>query len=142
MLQLAVLLLVGVPDDHLVDVGLGKLLRLDLVLLRGPEQVVEEGHLQLQDFDELDEAAVGDVELAVEIEGPRVRVGAILGDFAVIDVAGELGRVLVLLVLRLERADADPVLLGQDQPAHPDVRHDFRPVPAVTQHQLAVRLAA
>ena len=41
------------------------------------------------------------------------RVGAVLGDLAVVDVAGQLGRVLVLFVLRLERADADAVLLGE-----------------------------
>ena len=49
------------------------------------------------------------------------RVGAVLGDLAVVDVAGELGRVLVLLVLRLEGADADAVLLGEDQAPDADV---------------------
>ena len=67
-------------DDHLVDVGLGELLRLDLVLLRGAEQVVEEGDVELEDLDELDQAPVGDVELAVEVEAARVAVGAVLGD--------------------------------------------------------------
>ena len=61
------------------------------------------------------DAAVGDVELAVEVERARVRVRAVLGDLAVVDVAGELGRVLVLLVLGLEGADADAVLLAEDQ---------------------------
>ena len=118
VLELLVLGLVGVADDDLVDVGLRELLRLDLVLLRRAEQVVEERDVELQHFDELDDAAVGDVELAVEVEGARVGVGAVLGDLAVVDVAGELGRVLVLLVLRLEGADADAVLLGEDQAAH------------------------
>ena len=40
---------------------------------------------------------------------------AVLGDLAVVDVAGQLGRVLVLFVLGLEGADADAVLLGEDQ---------------------------
>ena len=115
VLQPLVLRLVRVAEDHLVDVRLGELLRLDLVLLRRPEQVVEERHVELEHLDELDEAAVGDVQLAVEVERPRVAVGAVLGDLAVVDVAGQLGRVLVLLVLRLEGADADAVLLGQDQ---------------------------
>jgi hypothetical protein len=70
---------------------------------------------ELQHLDELDDAAVGDVELAVEVERARIRVRAVLGDLAVVDVAGELGRVLVLLVLRLEGADADAVLLAQQQ---------------------------
>jgi hypothetical protein len=113
VLELAILGLVGVADDDLVDVGLRELLGLDLVLLRGAEQVVEEGHVELQDLDELDDAAVGDVELAVEVEGARVGVGAVLGDLPVVDVAGELGRVLVLLVLGLEGADADAVLLAE-----------------------------
>jgi hypothetical protein len=37
------------------------------------------------------------------------------GDLPVVDVAGELGGVLVLLVLGLEGADADAVLLGEQQ---------------------------
>ena len=116
--QLLVLGLVGVAEDHLVDVGLRELLRLDLVLLRRAQQVVEERDVQLQHLDELDDAAVGDVELAVEVERARIAVRAELGDLAVVDVAGQLGRVLVLLVLGLERADADAVLLGQDQAPH------------------------
>ena len=51
--------------------------------------------------------SVGDVEFAVEVERPRVAVAAVLGDLAVVDVAGQLGRVLVLFVFGLERADAD-----------------------------------
>ena len=39
--------------------------------------------------------------------------GAEHGDLAVVDVASQLGRVLVLLVLRLEGADAHAVLLAQ-----------------------------
>ena len=106
-------------DDDLVDVGLGELLGLDLVFLAGAQQVVEEGDVELQDLDELDDAAVGDIELAVEIERPRIALGAIFGDLAIVDVAGQLGGVLVLLVLGLERADADAILLGEDHPAAP-----------------------
>ena len=126
-LELLVLRLVGVPDDDLVDVGLGELLGLDLVFLAGAQQVVEEGDVELEDLDELDDAAVGDVELAVEVEGAGVALGAVLGDLAVVDVAGQLGGVLVLLVLGLERADADAVLLGEDQAADPDVVEDAAP---------------
>ena len=120
-LKLLVLRLVGVTDDDFVDVGLGELLGLDLVFLAGTQQVVEEGDVELEDLDELDDAAVGDIELAVEIEGAGVALGAVFRDLAIVDVAGQLGRVLVLLVLGLERADADAILLGEDQPAHADV---------------------
>ena len=108
-------------DDDLVDVGLGELLGLDLVFLAGAQQVVEERDVELEDLDELDDAAVGDIELAVEIEGPRVALGAVFGDLAIVDVAGQLGGVLVLLVLGLERADADAILLGEDHPPHPHI---------------------
>ncbi len=135
--QLLVLGLVGVAEDHLVDVGLRELLRLDLVLLRRPQEVVEERHVQLQHLDELDDAAVGDVELAVEVERPRIAVRPVLGDLPVVDVAGELGRVLVLLVLRLERPDADAILLREDHSPHADVLDDLRPVTFVLRHQLA-----
>ena len=106
VLKLLELGLVGVTDDHFVDVRLRELLGLDLVLLRSAEKIVQEGHVELQHFDELDDAAVGDIELAVEVERARIGVRAVLGDLAVIDIAGELGRVLVLLVLGLEGADA------------------------------------
>src|SRR5262249_55962770 len=94
------------------------------------------GHVELQHLDELDDAAVGDVELAVEVEGPRVRVAAVLGDLPVVDVAGELGGVLVLLVLGLEGADAHPVLLAEDQAVDPDVLDEAVEVTALLGHQL------
>ena len=124
VLQPAILGLVRVADDHLVDIGLGELLRLDAVLLARAEQVVQERHVELQHFDELDDAAVGDVEFAVEVERPRIAVAAVLGDLAVVDVAGQLGGVLVLFVLRLERADADAVLLAEDHALDADVLDD------------------
>ena len=74
--ELLVLGLVGVAEDDLVDVGLRELLRLDLALLGRAEQVVEERDVELQDLDELEDAAVGDVELAVEVERARIGVGA------------------------------------------------------------------
>ena len=141
-LKLLVLRLVGVTDDHLVDVGLGELLGLDLVFLAGPQQVVEEGDVELEDLDEFDDAAVGDVELAVEVEGAGIALGAVLRDLAIVDVAGQLGGVLVLLVLGLEGADADAILLGEDQPPHADVVDDAAPVAAVALHPLVEHLAA
>ena len=141
-LELLVFRLVGVADDHLVDVGLGELLGLDLVFLAGAQKIVEEGHVELEDLDELDDAAIGDVEFAVEVEGAGIALGAVLGDLAVVDVAGQLGGVLVLLVLGLEGADADAVLLREDQPADPDVLDDPRPVAVVAFHPLVEHLAA
>jgi len=41
------------------------------VLLRGADRSLEERDVELENFDELDHAAVGDVELAVEVEGAR-----------------------------------------------------------------------
>src|SRR2546423_199498 len=118
--ELLVLGLVGVAEDDLVDVGLRELLRLDLLLLRRAEQVVEERDVELQDLDELEDAAVRDVELAVEVERARIRVRSEGGDLAVVDVAGQLGRVLVLLVLGLEGADADAILLAEHLPLDAD----------------------
>ena len=141
-LELLVLRLVGVTDDHLVDIGLGELLGFDLVFLAGPEQVVQERHVELEDLDEFDDAAIGDVELAVEVERARIALGAILGDLSIVDVPGKFGGILVLLVLGLERADAQPVLLREDQAADPNVLDDPRPVAAVPFHPLIEHLAA
>ena len=74
--------------------------------------------------------AVRDVEFAVEVERARIALAAELGDLAVVDVAGEFGRVLVFLVLGLERADADAVLLGEDEPLDDDLVDDLGPVAA------------
>src|SRR5262249_10818925 len=134
--ELLVFGLVGVADDDFVDVGLSELLRLDLVLLRSTQEIVEEGDVELEDLDELDDAAVRDVELAIEIEGPRIRVGTFLGVLSIVDVPGELGRFLVLFVLRLESTDADAVLFAEPHAAHADVLHDLRPITAVLVHQL------
>ncbi len=136
VLQPLVLRLIGVADDELVDVRLRELLGLDGVLLRRAQEVVEERHVQLQDFDELDDAPVGDVELAVEIERARIGVAAELGDLPVVDVARQLRRVLVLLVFRLEGADADAVLLRKDQTADLDVPDHFAPVTLMDGHEI------
>ena len=134
--------LVRVAQNHFVDVGLSELLRLDLVLLAGAEQVVQERHVELEHFDELDDAAIGDVELAVEVECPRVAVAAVLRDLAIVDVAGQLGRVLILLVLGLEGADADAVFLAQQQPLDADILDDAGPVALILLQQVAVDIAA
>ena len=141
-LKLLVFRLIGVAEDHFVDIGLGELLGLDQVFLAGAEQVVEECDVQLEHFDEFDDAAVGDVQLAVEVEGAGVGVGAILGDLAIIDVAGQFRAVLVLFVLGLEGADATAVLLGEDEPLDLDVLDDFLPLAVVHVHQIGEDFAA
>ncbi len=142
VLELAIFGLVRMADDHFVDVGLREFLRFDLVFLAGAEQVVKERDLELQDFDEFDDAAVGDVEFAVEIEGARIGVRAVDGDLAIVDVARQFGGILVLFVFRLEGADADAVFLGKHQPAHLHMIHDLEPVAFVAARQFAVHLAA
>src|SRR5262249_59616553 len=129
-------------EDYFIYICLSKLLRLDLVFLTGAEQIVEERDIKLQDLYELDQAAVGDVQLAIEVEGARVAVGAVLGDLAIVDVAGQLGRVLVLFVLGLEGADADAVLLRQDQAVDLDVIEHLDPVPVGAGEALVVHLPA
>jgi hypothetical protein len=85
-------------DDHFVDIRLREFLRFDLVFLAGAEQIVQKRNFQLQDFDEFDDAAVGDIELAVKIERAGVGVRSIDGDLPVIDVARQFGGILILLV--------------------------------------------
>jgi hypothetical protein len=137
VLEPLVLGLVRVPDDHLVDRRLRELLRLDRVLLTGSEQVVEERDVELENLDELEHTAVRDVELSVEVEGTRVGVGPVLRDLAVVDVARQFGRVLVLLVLRLEGAEADAVLLAEDEALDGHVRDDLLPVTVIALEQQA-----
>jgi len=51
------------------------------VFLARPEQVVQEGHIQFQNFDEFNNAAVGDVQFTIEVERARIGIRAIFGDF-------------------------------------------------------------
>ena len=141
-LELLVFGLIGVAEDHLVDVGLCELLRLDHVFLRCAQQVVQERDIQLQNFDELDDAAVGDIQFAVEVEGARIAVRAELRDLAIVDVAGQFRAVLVLFVLGLERADAAAVFFAEDQAFDLHVFDRLFPVAVVLIQQIAVDLAA
>ncbi len=136
VLELLELRLIGVADDHLVNVRLGELLRLDLVLLRGTEQVIEERHVELEHLDEFDDPAVGDVELPVEVESPRVGIRAIFGDLAIVDIPGELGRVLILFVLRLKGPDSNSILLREDQAVDPNVLRHLLEIAVIEGHQI------
>ena len=118
-LQLLVFRLIRVAEDHFVDVGLRELLRLDHVFLRCAQQVIQERHIELEHFDEFDDAAIGDVQFAVEVERARIGIRAILRDLAIVDVAGQFRGVLVLFILRLERADAAAIFFATGSGASP-----------------------
>src|SRR5262249_36902620 len=97
------------------------------------------------DLDELHQAAIGNIELTVEIKRARIAVGAVFGNLAIVDIAGQLGRVLILLVLWLEGANADAVLLAEDQAIDLDLlgKHAGNvavvPGQALVEHIAAVR---
>ncbi len=46
----------------------------------GAQQVIQERDVELEHFHELDDAAIGDVEFTVEVEGARIGVRAVLGE--------------------------------------------------------------
>ena len=142
VLQLPVFGFVGVADDDFVDIGLREFLRFDLMFLACAEQVIQEGNFELQDFDEFNDAAIGDIELAIEIERASIRVRAVDGDLAIVDIAGQFRRVLIFLVLRLECADADAVFFRQNQTAHLHVIHNLEPIAFIAARQFAIHLAA
>src|SRR5690625_7957126 len=108
-------------DDDLIDIGLCEFLRLDLVFLARAEEVVEEGDIEFEDLDEFYQAPVRDIEFAIEVEGARIRVRAVEGDLPIVDIASQLSRVLILLVLRLEGPDPDPIPFTDQHPTDPDM---------------------
>ncbi len=120
-LEFFVFRLVGMANNDLVDVRLGKLLGFDDVLLGGTEQVVKKCHVQLEDLHKLDHTSVRHIELTIKVKGPGVRVGAIGGYLAVVDIACQFGRVLVLLIFGLERANTDAVLLRENESVNHNV---------------------
>jgi hypothetical protein len=72
------------------------------------------------------------LKFTFEIEGAWIAFSAILGDSPVIHITCQLCRILILLVLWLKSADADPPLVGNDDAPHPDViSDDLLPVAAV-----------
>ena len=72
ILQFSIFRFVCMADDDFIDAGLREFFRFDVVFLRSAEQVIKEGDIQFQHFNEFDDSAVGDIEFAVEIEGTRV----------------------------------------------------------------------
>ena len=109
-----IFVLVGVRHDHFVGVDQGETAGLDILLLRERQQRIKELLVDLQDFDELHHAAVGDVEFPVEAIGARVRLDADLADRRQVNRTGQFGDVLALRVARGEGADADAVFFGED----------------------------
>src|SRR5581483_8594467 len=112
-LELLPLGLVRVRDDARVDVDhpVAPGRRDDLLLRRGDHRVQVLG-LVLEDLDELDDAAVADVERAVQVQDARVafRVDVELRDVLA---AYQDRRVLVVRVDRRDDADADAVPLRE-----------------------------
>src|SRR6266566_3098256 len=113
-LELLPLRLVGVGEDHGVDVDeTVAARRRDHLLLRGGDHGVQVLGLVLEDLDELAHAAVADVDRAVEIEHARValRVHVELRDVLAAD---QHRGVLVVRVDGRDDADADAVALREE----------------------------
>ena len=97
----------GVDVDHAVSAGRG-----DDLLLGGGDHAVQVLGLVLEDLDELDHAAIADVERAVQLQDARIAFGVEiqLGDVLAAD---QHRRVLVVRIDRRHDADADAVALGK-----------------------------
>ena len=134
----AVLVFVGVRQNRLVGVDHREAARLNVLLLAERQQAVEELLVDLQHLDEFHEAAVGDVQLAVEAVGARVALDADLADGREVNRAGQFGDVLRLGVTRREGADADALLLGKDDA----VNEHVLVAPAVDMLQVVAALRA
>ena len=117
--------------DHFINVRLGEFFGFDAVFLASAEQIVQKRHVQLEHFDELDDSPVRNVELAVEIKRSRVAIATVLGDFSIVNVAGQLSSVLILFVFGLKCPDSDTILFIENQSLHANIRHDTCPI-AVT----------
>ncbi len=97
----------GVDVDHAVAAG-----RRDHLLLRRGDHRVQVLGLVLEDLDELDHAAVADVERAVQVEHARVALGVEVELRDVLAADQDRG-VLVVRIDRRHDADADAVALRE-----------------------------
>ncbi len=120
----AVLVLVGVGNDHLVGVDHREAAGLDVLLLGEGEEHVEEALVDLQHLNELHHPPVGDVELAVEAVAAGIAFRADLADRRKVDAADQFGDVLGFRVGRGEGADAAAVFLRKRDPLD---RNGLRP---------------
>ncbi len=106
--------LVGVGDDELIGIDQREAAGLDVLLLGEREEDIEKALVGLEHLDELNHAAVGDVELAVEAIRPRVGFRAEFADGGQIDAAHQLRDVLTLGIRRHEGADGRPILFRKE----------------------------
>src|SRR5690625_518856 len=128
-------------DDDLIDIGLCEFLRLDLVFLARAEEVVEEGDIEFEDLDEFYQAPVRDIEFAIEGEGARTRVRDVEGDLPIVDMVSQLSRVRIVLGLRLEGPEREPIPFTDQHPTDPDMVDDLGPVSIVMEHEFIVDMA-
>ncbi len=87
--ELVKLRLIGVGDDALVGIDQREATGLDVFLLRQRQEHIEKALIRLEHFDKFHQAAVGDIELAIEAVGARVGFGAIIADGGEIDAANQ-----------------------------------------------------
>src|SRR5690606_1774527 len=86
--QAIVFSLVGVADDDLINVRLSEFLGFDAVFLRSTQEIVKKGNIKFQNFNELYDTTIGDVEFTIKVEGARVRVRTVLSNFSIVNVTG------------------------------------------------------
>ena len=76
-------------DNDFINCGLSELFRLDRMLLRRSQEIIQKSDIQLKDLNKLNESAVGNVEFAIKIECPGVGVGTILRDLTIVNISGK-----------------------------------------------------
>src|SRR5687767_7065886 len=108
-------------DDHFIDIRLRKFLRLDLMLLARSKKIVQERHVEFEDFDKFNKPAVGDVKLSIKIKSARIGFTSEESDFSVIDIAGEFSRILIFFILRLKGRNPLPFLFRKFHPTNANV---------------------
>ena len=106
------------------------------MFLARAEQVIEKRDIQFQDFDEFDNSSIRDVEFAIEVERTGITIRTEFCDLSIIDVSRQFRRVLVLLVLWLERADSDTILFAHDDSLHAHILNNSRPIAFIFFHPL------
>src|SRR5271155_1444864 len=97
----------GIDVDHAVAAGRG-----NNFLLRRRDHRVQVFGFVLENFDELDDTAVADVERAVEFEHARVALGVLI-ELRDVFRSNQHRGVLVIRIDRRHYADADAIALGE-----------------------------
>jgi hypothetical protein len=65
-------------QDTLIGVNQGEAPGLDVLLLRQGQQNIQKPLVRFEHLDELDQAAIGDIQLAIEAIGAGIGFGAVL----------------------------------------------------------------